>query len=121
MKNVIDARGCLSSEVYVELLSTPKSYSVCRCVRTYKLPQVMRGDSDKYVLVSRRWRRGWRVGRRAAGSRDGLPRRTQLHTRRPAASHAHHGPLDRRQLQPVRRAALRLPGVPARLHLHLRP
>lgn len=74
-----------------ELLSTPKSCSVCRCVRTYKLPQVMR----KYVLVSLFERR---VGRRAAGRRGGVRRAPAAAAlgcasrRLPAAaaSHAHH-------------------------------
>lgn len=77
----------------------------------------MRGDCDKYVLVSRR---GQRVGRRAAGCGGGLRGRAGLRARRPAAAHAHHRPLDRGQLQPVRRAALRLPGVRAPLRLPLR-
>lgn len=79
----------------VELLSTPKSYSVCRCVRTYKLLQVMR----KYVLVSRHGR----VGRRAARSGGGV-RNAAVPGR--ARSAPHHRPLDRRQLQPVPTALL---------------
>lgn len=73
-----------------ELLSTPKSCSVCRCVRTYKLPQVMR----KYVLVSLLERR---VGWRAAGRRGGVRRAPAAADRgracrlpAAAADHAHH-------------------------------
>lgn len=100
----IPLRGDVSRAERVELLSTPKSCSVCRCVPTYKLPQVMRRGSYTYVLV----RRPWCVGRRPSGRWGGVRHAASATARR---AHAHHGPLDWRQLQQLRPAPLRLPAL----------